>query len=107
MGYDARMTPGTPKPTGFVYHTDCERHEPGAYHPERPNRLRWIHRRLEESGLWSEHDVIEPGELLPLDMVRQRIELKDGSYRTVGRPGETSAPPNVLLDFGAPDRRGR
>jgi len=48
--------------TGFVFHPDCLRHEPGRAHPERPGRLQAVHARLQESGAWKDLDVVEPRE---------------------------------------------
>ena len=38
--------------TGFVYHDRFLDHDTGRGHPERPDRLRAITRRLREAGLW-------------------------------------------------------
>lgn len=40
--------------TGFVQHPLCVRHDTGPGHPERPERLRAIERRLEGAGILSE-----------------------------------------------------
>jgi acetoin utilization deacetylase AcuC-like enzyme len=39
-------------PTGLVWEPRCQLHEPGAGHPERPQRLEAIRRGLEAAGLW-------------------------------------------------------
>jgi|YNPNPStandDraft_1061719.scaffolds.fasta_scaffold59229_1 acetoin utilization deacetylase AcuC-like enzyme len=46
--------------TGYVYDDRYLLHEPGAFHVERPERLRAIQRRLEETGLIKELVLIEP-----------------------------------------------
>ena len=38
-------------PTAFVTHPDCLKHEMGAYHPERPERLAAIEDQLIASGV--------------------------------------------------------
>src|SRR5918993_2329538 len=38
-------------PTAFVTHADCLRHEMGAHHPERPERLAAIDDQLIASGI--------------------------------------------------------
>jgi acetoin utilization deacetylase AcuC-like enzyme len=38
--------------TGLIYHDDFLKHDPGAGHPERSDRLRAIVRGLREAGLW-------------------------------------------------------
>ena len=45
----------------FVYHPACLGHDTGPGHPERPDRLAAIHRRLETTGLLRDLEVIEPG----------------------------------------------
>jgi acetoin utilization deacetylase AcuC-like enzyme len=51
-------------PTGFVYHADYLKHNPGRGHPERPARLQAITRSLKNSPLWTSLTRIEP---LPAD----------------------------------------
>jgi acetoin utilization deacetylase AcuC-like enzyme len=43
-----------PPRTGFVTHPDCDRHDPGDGHPERPERLRAILGELGRTGLLQE-----------------------------------------------------
>jgi acetoin utilization deacetylase AcuC-like enzyme len=43
-----------PSKTGFVYHDHFLDHDTGPGHPERPDRLSSIVRRLKESGLWEQ-----------------------------------------------------
>jgi acetoin utilization deacetylase AcuC-like enzyme len=47
--------------TGLVYHPLYRNHLTGPDHPERPERVVAVVRRLEESGLTQEIDVMEPG----------------------------------------------
>ena len=47
--------------TGLVYHPIFLRHDTGAGHPERPDRLRAITERLDESGLGDQVERHEPG----------------------------------------------
>jgi len=53
------MRTGRP-PTTIVYHPACLGHDTGPGHPERPERLAAIKRRLEAVGLWDALEVIEP-----------------------------------------------
>lgn len=56
--------------TGFIYHPDYLLHNASISHPERPDRLRAIVARLQESGLWGKLHHIQPE---PAE--RQWIEL--------------------------------
>ncbi|HEX6530950.1 MAG TPA: histone deacetylase family protein, partial [Burkholderiales bacterium] len=40
-------------PTAFITHADCLRHEMGAHHPERPQRISAIEDQLIAAGLES------------------------------------------------------
>lgn len=62
--------------TGFAYHERYLAHDPGSYHPERPDRLRAIHKRLVFSGLMDELIKIEPYEA-PLEWIET---LHDPAY---------------------------
>ena len=46
--------------TGYVYDDRYLEHDPGAFHVERPDRLRAIHRRLQETSLLQQLVLIEP-----------------------------------------------
>lgn len=46
--------------TGFVYHPDYLKHDPGLRHPERPERLTAIVNRLKESSYWEKLMHLEP-----------------------------------------------
>jgi len=46
--------------TGFVYHPDYLKHDPGLRHPERPERLTAIVNGLKESGYWEKLTHLEP-----------------------------------------------
>ena len=48
---DFRSSPGTAMTTAFITHSDCLLHNMGAYHPERPERLRAVEDQLTASGL--------------------------------------------------------
>ncbi len=37
--------------TGYVYDERYLKHDPGSWHPERPDRLKAIHNALKESGV--------------------------------------------------------
>jgi acetoin utilization deacetylase AcuC-like enzyme len=52
----------------FVHHPACLAHETGPGHPERPERLIAIRRRLEAVGLWSGMEIVE-AEPAPLEAV--------------------------------------
>lgn len=46
--------------TGFIYHPKYLLHNASISHPERPDRLRAIVERLQESGLWEQLHHIQP-----------------------------------------------
>ncbi|MBU0759549.1 MAG: histone deacetylase, partial [Candidatus Omnitrophica bacterium] len=46
--------------TALVYHPFYLRHDTGPAHPERPSRLRAILRKLKNTGLADELELIEP-----------------------------------------------
>lgn len=46
--------------TGFVYHPDYIKHNPGPFHPESPERLMAIVRGMKNSGLWEKVIHLEP-----------------------------------------------
>lgn len=46
--------------TGFVYHPDYLKHDPGGWHPERPERLTAIVEGLKDSGFWEKLVHLEP-----------------------------------------------
>ena len=52
-------------PTGLVHHPGCLDHLTGPGHPERPERLAAVHRRLESSGLAAELDLLEASPAAP------------------------------------------
>jgi acetoin utilization deacetylase AcuC-like enzyme len=51
--------------TGFIYSDRFLEHITGRGHPERPDRLRWIVKKLHETGLWDrlEHLAFGPADL--------------------------------------------
>jgi acetoin utilization deacetylase AcuC-like enzyme len=51
---------GTEICTGFVYHNDYLKHDPGDWHPEKPERLPAIIDALKDSGLWEKMVHLEP-----------------------------------------------
>jgi acetoin utilization deacetylase AcuC-like enzyme len=46
--------------TGFVYHPDYLKHDPGDWHPEKPERLPAIIDGLKDSGFWEKLAHLEP-----------------------------------------------
>lgn len=62
--------------TGYVYDLRYLLHDPGPFHPERPERLRAIHQRLEQSGLLAKLTVLSP-EPAPLKWI---TTLHDPDY---------------------------
>ena len=46
--------------TGFVYHPDYLKHDPGDWHPEKPERLTAIVDGIKEAGLWEKLIHLEP-----------------------------------------------
>jgi acetoin utilization deacetylase AcuC-like enzyme len=51
---------GLGKKTGFVYHSDCLKHNTGHGHPERPDRLKACIQALQASDFWADLVQIEP-----------------------------------------------
>jgi acetoin utilization deacetylase AcuC-like enzyme len=45
--------------TGFVYHPDYLKHDPGDWHPEKPERLAAIVNAIKDSGLWEKLTHLE------------------------------------------------
>jgi acetoin utilization deacetylase AcuC-like enzyme len=62
--------------TGYVYDERYLHHDPGTWHPERPDRLRAINRRVNLSGLINELTSIQPYEA-PLEWI---TKLHDPDY---------------------------
>jgi acetoin utilization deacetylase AcuC-like enzyme len=62
--------------TGYVYDERYLRHDPGAWHPERPDRLKAIQKNLQESGLTELVVPIQPY-AAPLEWVER---LHDPDY---------------------------
>jgi acetoin utilization deacetylase AcuC-like enzyme len=56
--------------TAFVSHPAFLGHDTGPGHPERPERLEAIHRRLEAAGLLDQLERIEPGPCAPHALLR-------------------------------------
>lgn len=46
--------------TGFVYHPDYLKHDPGGWHPETPERLTALVNAIRDSGLWEKLVHLEP-----------------------------------------------
>ena len=46
--------------TGFVYHSNYLKHDPGNWHPERPERLTAIVNAIKDSGLWEKLAHLDP-----------------------------------------------
>lgn len=61
--------------TGLVYHPDYLKHDTGWSHPERPDRLRAIIRRLKESRTVRDLDWLEPS-------LRRRAEIEQWILKT-------------------------
>jgi acetoin utilization deacetylase AcuC-like enzyme len=81
--------------TGYVYDERYLKHDPGAWHPERPDRLQAIQKNLQESGLTELVVSIQPYEA-PLKWVER---LHDPDY--IQRFREACA--RGLSIFGVPD----
>ncbi len=62
--------------TGYVYDERYLRHDPGSWHPERPDRLRAIQRRVMLSGLINELHWLHPVEA-PLEWITR---VHDAEY---------------------------
>ena len=62
--------------TGYVYDERYLRHDPGSWHPERPDRVKAIHKNLKETGLTELMTRIPPY-AAPLDRVER---LHDPQY---------------------------
>ena len=61
--------------TGLIYHPDYLKHDTGPSHPERPDRLKAIIRRLKESAVVRDLDWIEPEQI-------RRTEIEDWINKT-------------------------
>ena len=48
------------RPTGYVYDDRYLLHDPGSWHPERPDRLKAIQRALKDSGVMELLTPIQP-----------------------------------------------
>ena len=46
--------------TGFVYHSDYLKHDPGVWHPEKPERLTAIVKRIKDAGFWEQLVHLDP-----------------------------------------------
>lgn len=46
--------------TGFIFHEDFLKHDPGPWHPESPARLENIYKHLKTKGILSHLEMIEP-----------------------------------------------
>jgi len=55
--------------TGFVYHPDYLKHNPGAWHPERPERLTAIVDGLKNSGFWEKLVHLNPVQAATMEQV--------------------------------------
>ena len=62
--------------TGYVYDERYLRHDPGGWHPERPDRLKAIQKNFEEPGLLELLEPIPPY-AAPLEWVER---LHDADY---------------------------
>ena len=62
-----------PSHTGYVYDERYLRHQAGPWHPERPERLEAIHKRITETGLLEQLKLIPPYEA-PLTWVEKLHE---------------------------------
>ena len=52
MSFQSPENMETETRTGFVYHPDYLKHDPGDWHPERPERLTALVNAIKESGVW-------------------------------------------------------
>jgi len=62
--------------TGFVYHPDYLKHDPGAWHPERPERLTAIVDGLKNSGFWEKLVHLNPVHAATVEQV-EYVHHKD------------------------------
>jgi len=83
-------------PVAFVFHDDCLKHDNGPGHPERPDRLVAIRKRLAERGLLDRLLLLQPDEA-PLDSLAL---VHDRSYIEAIRRACERAPVRLDPDTG-------
>jgi len=83
-------------PVAFVFHDDCLKHDNGPGHPERPDRLLAIQKRLAERGLLDRLLLLQPDEA-PLDSLAL---VHDRSYIEAIRRACERAPVRLDPDTG-------
>jgi len=83
-------------PVAFVFHDDCLKHDNGAGHPERPDRLLAIQKRLAERGLLDRLLLLQPDEA-PLDSLAL---VHDRAYIEAIRRACERAPVRLDPDTG-------
>ena len=85
-------------PVGLIYHPDYLLHDPGGNHPESPDRLRAIMRRLEETGWLSRLAVTRPAPPRP-DLVKWIDRVHHPSHRArLERLSPRSGPARIDAD---------
>lgn len=90
--------------TGIVYHEDYPKHDPGPWHPERPERLINTMRVLEERGVLAKPNVVvlKPEPATEEDLLR----VHDKSYIDMIRRMSQSPGPYTMLTPDTPIPRG-
>src|SRR6185503_11463079 len=83
-------------PVAFVFHDDCLKHDNGAGHPERPDRLLAIQKRLAERGLLDRLLLLQPDEA-PIDSLAL---VHDRAYIEAIRRACERAPVRLDPDTG-------
>jgi acetoin utilization deacetylase AcuC-like enzyme len=83
-------------PVAFVFHDDCLKHDNGPGHPERPDRLLAIQKRLAERGLLDRLLLLHPDEA-PLDSLAL---VHDRAYIEAIRRACERAPVRLDPDTG-------
>ena len=72
--------------TGLVHHPACIGHDPGPGHPERPDRLRSVLRRLEASGLGDDMEVVRGREATDAEAMAAASEAAGLASETFTSP---------------------
>ncbi len=79
--------------TGFVYHPQFREHRTGIGHPECPQRLQWILKVLEESGVGDKVEQVEP------EAVAEEWLTKVHTQAHVDRVRKACQLPESMLDM--------
>ena len=92
--------------TAYITHADCLRHEMGAGHPERPDRLSAINEHLRASGLLEELRCLEAPLADAADLERVHLaSYVDADFRERADRGLSAARSRYRHESVQPCRR--